>query len=180
MWILMAWCCSTRASLATVMNTHPSISNSWRVKQAIFAPAQDVLNHDDVIKWKHFLRYCPFVRGIQRSPVNYPHKGRWRRALMFSLICVWINGWVNNREAGDLNRYHAHYDIIKMQLVSLSFLRVITQHGVYPYCLQPLEITLISSISSKSCMKDALYVNTLRPNHTFFRYFQRHSFEYFF
>ena len=58
-------------------------------------------NHDDVIKWKHFPRYWPFVRGIHRSPVNSPHKGQWRGALMFSLICAWINGWVNNREAGD-------------------------------------------------------------------------------
>ena len=32
--------------------------------------------HDDVIKWKHFPRYWPFVRGIHRSPVNYPHKGQ--------------------------------------------------------------------------------------------------------
>ena len=57
--------------------------------------------HNDVIKWKHFPRYWPFVRGIHRSPVNSPHKGQWRGALMFSLICDWINGWVNNREAGD-------------------------------------------------------------------------------
>ena len=56
--------------------------------------------HDDVIKWKHFPRYWPFVRGIHRSPVNSPHKGQWRGALMFSLICTWINGWVNNRETG--------------------------------------------------------------------------------
>ena len=70
--------------------------------------------HDDVIKWKHFPRYWPFVRGIHRSPVNYQHKGQWRGALMFSLICVWINDWVNNREAGDLRRYRAHYDVIVM------------------------------------------------------------------
>ena len=31
-------------------------------------------SHDDVIKWKHFPRYWPFVRGIHRSPVNSPHK----------------------------------------------------------------------------------------------------------
>ena len=67
---------------------------------------------DDVIKWKHFPRNWPFVRGIHRSPVNSPHKGQWRGALMFCLICVWINGWVNNREAGDLRRYRAHYDVI--------------------------------------------------------------------
>ena len=70
--------------------------------------------HDDVIKWKHFPRYWPFVRGIHRSPVNSPHKGQWRGALMFSLIRVWINGWVNNREAGDLRRYLAHYDVTVM------------------------------------------------------------------
>ena len=70
--------------------------------------------HDDVIKWKYFPRYWPFVRGIHRSPVNSPHKGQWRGALIFSLICVWINGWVNNRETGDLRRYRAHYDVILM------------------------------------------------------------------
>ena len=45
-----------------------------------------------------------------------PHKGQWRGALMFSLICVWINGWVNNREAGDLRRYRAHYGVSVMNL----------------------------------------------------------------
>ena len=71
-------------------------------------------NHDDVIKWKHFPRYWTFVREIHRSPVNFPHKGQWRRALMFALICVWINSWVNNSEAGNLRRYRAHYDVIVM------------------------------------------------------------------
>ena len=71
-------------------------------------------NHGDVIKRKHFLRYWPFVRGIHRSPVNSPHKGQWRGALMFSFICVWINGWVNNCEAGDLRRYRAHYGVTVM------------------------------------------------------------------
>ena len=43
------------------------------------------------------------------------HKGQWHRALMFSLICAWINvRWVNNREAGDLRRHRAHYDATVM------------------------------------------------------------------
>ena len=46
--------------------------------------------------------------------VNSPHKGQWRRALMFPLICVWINDWVNNREAGVLRRYLDHYDVSVM------------------------------------------------------------------
>ena len=45
------------------------------------------------------------------SGVNSPHKGQWRRDLIFSLICAWINGWVNNCEAGDWRRHHAHYDV---------------------------------------------------------------------
>ena len=70
--------------------------------------------HDDVVKWKHFPRYWSFMRGIHRSPVNSPHKGQWRGALMFSLIYAWINGWVNNREVGDLSRNRAHHDVIIM------------------------------------------------------------------
>ena len=66
--------------------------------------------HNDVIKWKHFPRYWPFVGGIHRSPVNSPHKGQWRGALMYFFICAWINGWVNNGEAADLRRHRTHYD----------------------------------------------------------------------
>ena len=70
--------------------------------------------HDDVIIWKHFPRYWPFVRGIHRSPVNSPHKGQWRGALMFSSIWAWTNGWVNYRDADDLRRHRAHYDVTVM------------------------------------------------------------------
>ena len=45
---------------------------------------------------------------------NSPHKGQWRGPLMFSFICVSINGWVNNHEAGDLRRYRAHYEVTIM------------------------------------------------------------------
>ena len=71
--------------------------------------------HDDVIKWKHIPRYWPFVCRIHRSPVNSPHKGQWRGALMFHMICAWINGWANNREVGDLRRHRVHYDVTVMR-----------------------------------------------------------------
>ena len=45
-------------------------------------------------------------------------KGQWRGALMFSLICARINGWVNNGEAGYLRRHRAHYDVIVMSVES--------------------------------------------------------------
>ena len=28
-------------------------------------------SHDDVIKWKHYLRYWPFFRGIHQSPAGF-------------------------------------------------------------------------------------------------------------
>ena len=68
--------------------------------------------HDDVIKFSALL---PFVREIHRSPVKSPHKGQWRGALMFSLIYTWIYGWVNNREADDLRRHRALYDVTAME-----------------------------------------------------------------
>ena len=66
--------------------------------------------HDDVIKWKHFPRYWPFVRGIHRSPVNFPHK----RPVTWSFDVFFHLPWINNREAGDLRRYRAHCDVIVM------------------------------------------------------------------
>ena len=76
--------------------------------------------HDDVIKWKYYPRYCPLCgeftghRWIPRT------KGQWRGALMFSVICIWINGWINNREAGDLRRHRDYYDVIVMDKVDFS------------------------------------------------------------
>ena len=64
---------------------------------------------------EHFPRHWPFLRGIHRSPVNSPHTGQWRGALMF--LWSWINGSVNNREVGNLRRHHAHYDVIVINVV---------------------------------------------------------------
>ena len=45
-------------------------------------------HNDDIIKWKHFWRYWPFVRGIHPSPVNSSHKGHWRGGLMFVFYLI--------------------------------------------------------------------------------------------
>ena len=80
--------------------------------------------------WRHQMETCSasldFVRGIHRSPTNSPHTDQWRGALMFSWICAWTNGWVNNQDAGDLRRHRAHNDVtvawcrILIQLWDLS------------------------------------------------------------
>ena len=77
--------------------------------------SRHLISHDDVIGWKHFPRYWPFVRGIHRWPVNSPHKCQWREAFIFSLICAWTNGSVNNRDVSDLRLHRAHYDVIVMR-----------------------------------------------------------------
>ena len=65
--------------------------------------------------WRHqmetfsaLLAFC-----VGNSPVTgeFPSQRQWREALMFSQICAWINGWVNN---GDWRRHRAHYDVIVM------------------------------------------------------------------
>ena len=75
--------------------------------------------YDDVIKWKRFPRYRPFVRGIHWLPVNSPHKVQWRGDLMFSLIYAWTNGWANNQDAGLSRRHYAHYDVAVMCILSI-------------------------------------------------------------
>ena len=71
--------------------------------------------------WRHqmetFSALLAICAGNSPVPGEFPHKGQWRGALMFFLICVWKNGWVNNRKAGDLRRYRIHYDVIVMNMV---------------------------------------------------------------
>ena len=62
-------------------------------------PTFRAITHDDVINWKHFPRYWPFVRGIHRSPVNSPEKGQWHRALMF-FFYVRLNKWLSKQSLG--------------------------------------------------------------------------------
>ena len=35
-------------------------------------------------------------------------------------ICAWINGWVNNRKAGELTRRRAHYDVTGMIFIIME------------------------------------------------------------
>ena len=57
--------------------------------------------------------------GEFTGPGEFPTQRPVTRSFDFSLICVSINGWVNNREAGDLRRYRAHYDVIVMGINGL-------------------------------------------------------------
>ena len=73
--------------------------------------------------WRHqmetFSSLLSLSHGIHRSAVDSPLKGQWRRALMFSFI--WTNGWTTNRNAADLRRHSAHYDVTLMGFPNESF-----------------------------------------------------------
>ena len=64
--------------------------------------------------WRHQMETFSVLLAISAGNSPVPHKGQWRGALMFPLNCVWIIGRENNRQAGDLRRYGAHYDVIVM------------------------------------------------------------------
>ena len=101
----------------------------------------------------HMTRYWPFVRGTHRSPVNSPQKGQWRGALMFSLIWVWINDWVNNRKPGDLRHYPGNYDVTVMHEYLANA------------CLHPLPQThrtgawLSNILNTESTWPDWVWIN---------------------
>ena len=96
----------------------------------------------------------PFVRGIHRWSVDSPHKGQWHRALMFSVICDWIRGWVNNCEAGDLRRHRAHYDVTVMYcwylVITRSWFRysTFTIYRYIKFMSSKLRITTIQLIQN--------------------------------
>ena len=91
--------------------------------------------HDDVIKWKKFRVTGPLCGEFtgHRLPVNSPHKGVGRGALMISLIGTWTNGWVNNRDAGDLRRHRAHYYVTVMCIKFVKELIILIHRTRYPW-----------------------------------------------
>ena len=60
---------------------------------------------------------------VDNSPVSgeFPAQSQWCGALMFSLICTWMDNWINNREAGDLRHQCNHYDVTVMRAIGNKF-----------------------------------------------------------
>ena len=90
----------------------------WGLNKMAVMLQMTFCTHDDVIKWKHFPRYWPFVRGIHRSPVNSPTKASDTELWCFLSFVPWINAWVNSCEAGDLRHHFPYYDVIVMKFSS--------------------------------------------------------------
>ena len=75
--------------------------------------------------WRHQMEVFSICAG--NSPVSgeVPAQRPWHGTLMFSLIRAWKNGWVNNREAGDLSRHRAHYDVNVMYILAVPYCRLL-------------------------------------------------------
>ena len=109
-----------------VMFTNKENTQMYRGSPVTWSGVFNPESHDDVIKWKHFQHFWPFVWVIHRSSVKSPHKGQWCRALMFSLICAWTNCWGNNQDTGDLRHHHAHYEATAMAIIEVLCVKKIT------------------------------------------------------
>ena len=68
--------------------------------------------------WRHqmetFSALLTLCAGNSPVSCEFPSQRSVTRSLDVSLICAWINAWVNNREAGDLRLHRGHYDVIVM------------------------------------------------------------------
>ena len=100
-------------------------------------------------------RVAGHCAGNSPVPGEFPHKGQWRGTLMFSLICAWINGWVNNGKAGDLRRHHSHYGVTVMHatfkgkpIFDRTEKRQITEQGKLAYwrCCHVMQDTQFAAI----------------------------------
>ena len=109
-----------------------------------------------------FSAWLAICAGKSPVPGEIPPQRTVTRSLMFSLICVWINDWVNNRKAGDLRRYRADYDVIVMITWS-KFSFVVSQymfwyhshmamlhrsHTFYALACQTAHITPITTVAN--------------------------------
>ena len=109
--------------------------------------------HDDIIKWKYFRRYWPFVGGIHHSSVNSPHKGQWHCAFMLSLI--WTKGWINNCDVGDLRCHHGHYDITVMKRLENTWTKIVSNSVV---SIVPVDGMALNSVVPFAYLVESIFV----------------------
>ena len=141
-WIKVKFCIFYNFSsiLVDKWSTISSCSLIWCSLNCI--PRETTDNWLDMTWWRHQMETFSVLLAIcaWNSPVHgeFPAQRPVTGALMFSLICFWINYWVNNREAGDLRCHRAHYDVIVMSWVgdiSQVIVVVLYHHSIVVWAL---------------------------------------------
>ena len=113
--------------------------------------------------WRHeretFSVSLALCEGNPPVTGGFPHKGQWRRALMFSLICASTNGWSNNGDTGDLRHHRAHYDVaVMVPLITVNwpmfswgiYTFFVRGQSVYHWCLVGCQNILSSNTGPMS------------------------------
>ena len=116
--------------------------------------------HGLVTWWRHqietFSALLAICAGNSLVTGESPHKGQWRGALIYPLIYAWMNDWVNDREAGDLRRHRAHYDVTVMSNCRfLTSMEIQYAHDHTHHCILMLRISWHDSfcIIISACIK---------------------------
>ena len=123
----------------------------------------EIQRHDTVSCWCYRLSWwrqqigkfsACLVLCDWNPPLDSPHKGQWRGAVVFSLICAWTNGWKNSRDNGNLRRHRDHYDVIVMNwFVTVGYFRYRWwRHGWRRSC------SWVLSFSGNTCNNCVLYL----------------------
>ena len=113
----------SRSTLAQVMVCRlPALSHclnecSLVTKSVLWHSLENNFNRSSTSSswWRHqkeTFSALTFCAG--NSPITGEVSAQRPVTRRFDVFCTWINGWVNNREAGDLRRHRAHYDVILM------------------------------------------------------------------
>ena len=140
-------------SLLTSQRCLNEVVSAQRIRWIIFDCRQS-LSFFWITWWRHQMGTFSALPALC---AENPHKGLWRGALIFSLKCVWINSWVNNRGAGDLRRHRAHYDVSVM----IFHYRTVSPAGM---CLAPLTPSPFSK-SVNVIHKTYIHTHSLTNGH---------------
>ena len=92
----------------------PLVMHTFIMGEFYKKPEHLLPQYDDVIKWKHFRVTGPLCREFTGDRWIPRTKASDAELWCFLWSAPWINVWVNNRDAGDLRRQCAHYDVIVM------------------------------------------------------------------
>ena len=121
-----------------------TVTSTLHYNDVIMCAMESQITGVSIVCWNRLFRRRPKKTSKHRvaglcegnPPVDSPHKGKWRGALMFSvistwtcgfthkyqwsgalmfsLVCAWTNGSANNQDASDLRLHRAHYDVTLM------------------------------------------------------------------